>query len=149
MRVSKKTDYALRVLLFLAAQEGVGPVAIHDLAERNGIPKRFLEQILLKLKAQGWVSSRQGKLGGYYLAKSPDVITVGEVVRHFEGVLAPIGCVSVTAHTPCTRETTCLLRRVFLEIRDHTAHLLDQMTLANVVAGKPVVGEGAQAVQAR
>lgn len=140
MRVSKKTDYALRVLLFLAQQEGDGPVTIHDLAQRNGIPKRFLEQIMLKLKAQGWVTSRQGMRGGYYLAKSPEGVTLGEVVRHFEGVLAPIGCVSVTAPTPCAQETTCLLRRIFWEIRDHTAQLLDEMTLADVVAGKPVVG---------
>ena len=139
MRVSKRTDYALRVLLSLAEKEQAGPVAIHDLAERNGIPKRFLEQIMLKLKAQGWVRSRQGVRGGYYLAKSPDRITIGEVVRHFEGVLAPIGCVSVTAPTPCAQEATCLLRRVFGEIRDHTAHLLDMMTLADVVAGKPLV----------
>ena len=97
MRVSKETDYALRALFTLVDHFGGAPIPIRELARRNDVPKRFLEQIMLKLKAQGWVDSMAGVRGGYVLAKNPGKITMGEVVRHFDGILAPIDCVSVPA----------------------------------------------------
>ena len=93
MRVSKKTDYALRTLFTLVDHFGGAPIPIRELARRNDVPKRFLEQIMLDLKAQGWVDSTAGIRGGYVLAKSPAKITMGDVVRHFDGILAPIDCV--------------------------------------------------------
>ena len=71
MRVSKKTDYALRALFTLVDNYGGQPIPIRELARRNDVPKRFLEQIMLDLKAQGWVSSTAGIRGGYVLAKTP------------------------------------------------------------------------------
>src|SRR5512143_3578279 len=91
MRISMKTDYALRALFTLVEHYGRGPIPIRELARRNEIPKRFLEQILLDLKSQGWVNSQPGKQGGYVLAKEPERITMGQIVRHFDGILAPIG----------------------------------------------------------
>ncbi len=139
MKLSKKTDYALRVLFALAERHGQAPVAIRELAEQNDVPKRFLEQIMLDLKARGWVASVPGKNGGYYLAQAPDQIAMGQVVRHFDGLLAPINCVSASRYEPCSQEATCRFRRVFLEIRNETTQRMDGATLASVLAGRPVV----------
>ena len=95
MQLSMRTDYALRALFTLVEHHGATPIPIIELARRNDIPKRFLEHIMLDLKEKHWVSSVAGKKGGYILARSPEKITMGEVVRHFDGYLAPIGCVSV------------------------------------------------------
>jgi len=138
MRVSKKTDYALRALLSLVDGCNGPPIPIRRLAEKNSIPKRFLEQIMLELKSQGWATSLPGKTGGYLLGNNPDRITLGEIVRHFDGVLAPIGCVSVTGYEPCDQEETCRFREVFMEIRDHTARLMDRITLVDVAKGNPL-----------
>lgn len=119
MRISKKTDYALRALFTLVDHYGNGPIPIRELARRNDVPKRFLEQIMLDLKAQGWVKSLAGIRGGYVLAKKPEKITMGEVVRHFDGILAPIGCVSVTGYERCSQEPVCKFRRIFLDARNY------------------------------
>lgn len=136
-----KTDYALRALFTLVEHYGRGPIPIRELARRNEIPKRFLEQILLDMKAQGWVDSAPGKQGGYVLAKTPERVTMGQVVRHFDGILAPIGCVSSTHHERCSQEPVCRFRRMFLEIRNMTARLMDRTTLASAYAGAPVSAE--------
>jgi Rrf2 family protein len=136
MKISRKTDYVLRVLFGLVDTWGKEPVRISELARQNDIPKRFLEQIMLSLKKKGWVESRQGKCGGYRLAVPPEEIAIGEVVREFSGVLAPLGCVSVSAPQSCSREDTCLFRGFFKAIRDHTAEILDKATIADVVAGR-------------
>ncbi len=138
MRVSKKTDYALRALFTLADHYGGAPIPIRELARRNDIPKRFLEQIMLDLKSQGWVKSMAGLRGGYILSKSPSKITMGEVVRHFDGILAPIGCVSVTAYKRCSQEPVCRFRRVFLDARNYVTGIMERATLAEVAKGSPV-----------
>ena len=138
MRVSRKTDYALRVLFTLVDNYGGEPIPIRELARRNDAPKRFLEQIMLDLKAQGWVSSSAGMRGGYALAKNPGKITMGEVVRHFDGILAPIDCVSVTGYSRCSQEPTCRFRRVFLDARNYVAGVMDRSTLGEVAKSLPV-----------
>ncbi len=138
MRISKKTDYALRALFTLVDHYGNGPIPIRELARRNDVPKRFLEQIMLDLKAQGWVKSHAGIRGGYILAKKPEKITMGEVVRHFDGILAPIGCVSVTGYERCSQEPVCKFRRIFLDARNYIAGAMDRATLAEVAKGPPV-----------
>lgn len=138
MWVSKKSDYALRALFTLVEHHGGAPIPIRELARRNDVPKRFLEQIMLALKAQGWVDSTAGIRGGYFLAKSPDKITLGQVVRHFDGILAPIDCVSVTGYQRCSQESVCRFRRVFFNARNYVANLMDQSTLAEVAKGSPL-----------
>src|SRR5512137_64369 len=125
MRVSKKTDYALRALFTLVDHFGSGPIPIRELARRNDVPKKFLEQIMLALKERGWVSSQTGLRGGYHLAKVPDKITMGEVVRHFDGILAPIECVSVAGYKRCSQEPLCRFRRIFLNARNYVTDLMD------------------------
>jgi len=138
MHISKKTDYALRALFTLVEHYNGTPIPIRELARRNDIPKRFLEQIMLALKAQGWVDSLAGMRGGYLLAKNPSKITMGEVVRHFDGILAPIDCVSVSGYKRCSQEPVCRFRRVFFDIRNYVTTVMDRSTLAEVARGTPV-----------
>jgi len=138
MRISKKTDYALRALFTLVDHYGGAPIPIRELARRNDAPKRFLEQIMLALKSQGWVDSSAGIRGGYFLSKSPAKITMGEVVRYFDGILAPIDCVSVTGYQRCSQESLCRFRRIFYDARNYVAGLMDKTTLADVAKRLPV-----------
>jgi len=141
MQLSMRTDYALRALFALVAAQGNGPVPIPLLAADNDIPKRFLEQILLEMKSLGWVRSQPGKKGGYLLAVKPSELTMGRVVRHFDGHLAPIHCVSVSGYRPCSQEAVCRFRRVLLEARNNVTRLMDGATLEDVFRGAPVSRE--------
>ncbi|MBN8711110.1 MAG: Rrf2 family transcriptional regulator [Verrucomicrobia bacterium 61-8] len=147
MQLSMRTDYALRALFTLVAHHGDTPIPIIELARKNDIPKRFLEHIMLDLKERGWVDSVAGKRGGYRLAKDPASITMGEVVRHFDGYLAPIACVSVTDYKCCSQESVCRFRRVMLQARNMVAKLMDTSTLADVMRGEPVTSREVSAVQ--
>ena len=118
---------------------GREPISIRELAVQNAVPKRFLEHIMLDLKSQGWVTSLPGKSGGYVLSKRPEEIRMGQVVRYFDNLLAPISCVSVNQYEPCSQEATCRFRRVFLDVRNTTARLMDNTTLAAAFAGQPVL----------
>lgn len=93
---------------------------------------------MLDLKSKGWVTSVAGASGGYHLARPADKITMGEVVRHFDGILSPISCVSVTGYERCSQEPICRFRRVFLDVRNYVVKVMDAATLAEVFLGKPV-----------
>ena len=147
MQLSMRTDYALRALFTLVENHGGPPIPIMELAKRNDIPKRFLEHIMLDLKERGWVDSVAGKRGGYVLAKSPGKITMGEVVRHFDGYLAPIACVSVSDYKRCSQEPVCRFRRVLLQARNMVAVLMDRSSLADVMRGNPVTDAEVAAIQ--
>ena len=141
MKLSRKSDYALRALFTLVEHHGGGPIPIRELARRNDVPKRFLEHIMLELKEKGWVRSVPGREGGYVLARAPGNITMGQVVRHFDGLLSPIACVSSSHYRRCSQESICRFRRVLLEARNYTTRLMDQSTLAAAYGGKPVTAE--------
>lgn len=138
MKVSRKSDYALRALMTLVGRYGKGPVSIRELAEQNDVSRRFLEHIMLELKAKGYVRSIPGRVGGYELAKPPEEITMGQIVRYFDGLIAPIGCVSATAYEPCSQEPVCRFRRVMLDIRNYSARRMDEANLAAVYGLAPV-----------
>lgn len=138
MQLSMRTDYALRALFTLVEHYGGKPIPIVELARRNDIPKRFLEHIMLELKGRGWVGSAPGKRGGYFLAKLPSEISMGEVVRHFDGFLAPIACVSVAGYRPCSQESRCRFRRVLLMARNEVTRIMDSASLEEVWKGSPV-----------
>jgi len=138
MRLSKKSDYALRALVGLTRWARSQPLSVRVLASLNDVPERFMQQIMLDLKAQGWVKSVAGRDGGYQLSLPPEELTMGQVIRHFDGVLAPTGCVSVTNPEHCSQEPSCTFRRVLLEVRNHTAELLDRTTLAEIALGSPI-----------
>lgn len=134
--LSKKAKYALQALLQLAKEYEQGPVLIAELARREGIPKKFLELILLDLKNHGVLQSKKGKGGGYFLGKAPQAIYVGQIIRVLDGPLAPIPCVSQTAYMKCQEcpdEETCGIRLVMQEVRDATAKILDSTSLADMI----------------
>jgi Rrf2 family protein len=135
--LSMRAKYALKALVFLAKAGTQGPVQIGDIAESQKLPRKFLEQILLELKNMRLLKSRQGKGGGYLLAKDPEQIQVGQIVRTFNGPLALVPCVSVTAFGKCEECIDfdhCGVRRVMKKVRDVTADILDGTSLAALVA---------------
>ena len=137
MKLSKRGEYALRALinLGLAQELGCPLLRIRELAEHENIPVKFLEQILVQLKEAGYLDSKRGKLGGYFLRKSMGKITIGEVVRLIDGPLAPIPCASRTAYERCScpDENHCGLRILMIDVRNAIAGILDRHTLADVV----------------
>jgi len=132
MKLSTKGEYAARAVLDLSLNYGQRPVKIHEIAERQDIPQKYLETLLLTLQRVGVVRSKRGAQGGYYLARPPEAITLGEVIRAMDGPLAPIGCVSVTAHEFCPREASCGLKLIWRQARDAVADILDNTTFADV-----------------
>ena len=133
--ISKKTRYGLRALYALARNYGKGPMLVSAIAEGEAIPKKFLELILLSLKSNGIVDSKPGRGGGYHLAKNPELVTLGAVIRVIEGPLAPLPCASETAYRPCVEcgdVRACGTRLVMREVRDAVARILDRTTLADV-----------------
>jgi Rrf2 family protein len=132
--LSRKSKYGLKAALFLARDASAAPVLVADIAAQEGIPKKFLEHILLELKRHGVVQSRRGKAGGYRLGRAASEISLGEIVRILDGPLAPITCVSVTAYRRCEEcpdEATCGIRHAMKRVRDSTATILDGTTLAD------------------
>jgi Rrf2 family protein len=143
--LSRKARYALRALYALANDETGGPVLIADLAEREHIPHKFLELILLELRNAGILRSKKGKGGGYALARPPREVTLGQIIRVVDGPLAPIPCVSERAYArceECVSEESCGTRMVMKEVRDAIAKILDGTTLADVCARVAKVGRG-------
>jgi Rrf2 family protein len=135
MKLTKRGEYGLKALIDLAAQDDPqAATQIKDIAQRQQIPVKFLEQILLALKNAGVLRSRAGVGGGYYLARPPSEITLGQVVRLLDGPLAPIPCVSQMAYERCVceDEATCGLRLTMLDVRNAIANILDRTTLADV-----------------
>jgi Rrf2 family protein len=135
--LSKKSKYGLKALLELAAESGQRPVHAAELAERQGLPRKFLEAILLELKRHGLLHSKKGRGGGYVLTRKPGDITIGQVIRVLDGPLALTPCVSRTAYRRCDEcldEETCGIRLAMKEVRDATAHILDNTTLAGLNA---------------
>lgn len=137
MKLSKRGEYALRALidLGLAEEAGRDVLSLQEIAGKEGIPFRFLEQILMQLREAGYVAAKRGKAGGYYLNQPKDSISMGKVVRLIDGPLAPIGCVSQTQYEKCScpDEEHCGLRMLMLDVRNAIANILDRFTLAQVV----------------
>lgn len=133
MKLTTRSEYALLALLFLARHEGDEPVSGEVIAQEQGIPPKFLQQILLALKRARYVHSAKGQRGGYLLAKKPDEIALAEIVRLLDGALAPTESVSAYFYesTPIEREEKLL--DVFREIRDYVAYKLEETTLADVM----------------
>ena len=134
--ISQRAKYALRALLALVETRAGEPLMISEISRRKAIPKKFLEQILLELKRSGMVESRRGRLGGYVLARAPEKITFGEVLRLIDGPVALLPCLSKIAYrrcADCADEKTCEIRHVFARVADATRDVLDKTTLADAV----------------
>ena len=137
MNLSKRGEYALRALIDIgiACELGRPRLQVSELAAKEKLPVKFLEQILTQLKAAGYLKSKRGKFGGYSLAKRMDRIRFGPVIRLIDGPLAPIPCVSQTSYVRCTcpDEVHCGLRMLMLDVRNAIAKILDRYTLADIV----------------
>jgi Rrf2 family protein len=137
MNLSKRSEYALRALIDLGIARELGrPILqVSELAGKEKLPVKFLEQILTQLRGAGYVETKRGKLGGYSLAKSAARIKIGAVIRLLDGPLAPIPCVSRTAYRRCScpDEAHCGLRMLMLDVRNAIARVLDRVTLEQVV----------------
>ncbi len=137
MKLSKRGEYALRAVIDLGIAQELGfPILqASELAMKEKLPVKFLEQILAQLKLGGYVKSTRGKLGGYSLAKPMKRIKFGSVIRFIEGPLAPIRCVSQTGYARCScpDEVHCGLRMLMLDVRNAIAKLLDRYTLKDIV----------------
>lgn len=134
MKLSKKGEYALRALIDLATKADRGVAQAHEIARKEHIPVKFLEQILLTLKNAGLLQSRRGVGGGYTLSRPADRITLGEVIRLMEGPLTSMGCASGAApeRCSCPDEASCGLRSVMRDVGDAISNILDNLTLADV-----------------
>jgi Rrf2 family protein len=137
MKLSKRGEYALRALIDLgiAAELGWPMLQVSELAAKEKLPIKFLEQILGQLKAAGYVEARRGKFGGYSLARPMKRIKFGAVIRLIDGPLAPIRCVSQTSYARCScpDEVHCGLRMLMLDVRNAISTVLDRFTLADIV----------------
>lgn len=127
----------MRAMLALGLHhEGGDLLRIRAIADEQRIPKRFLEQILNDLKDAGVVESRRGVQGGYRLGRPPEKINLAEVIRHIDGPLAPVSCVSEKFYEPCScpDEARCGIRSVMREVRDGVVRMLENVSLADLVA---------------
>jgi Rrf2 family cysteine metabolism transcriptional repressor len=134
MKLSVRGEYALRALLVLGANYEHPVVRIQTISDQQNIPKRFLEQILNDLKSAGVVQSRRGVAGGYRLARRPEEIPLAVIVRHIEGALAPVSCVSERFYEKCTcpDESRCAIRSVMREVREAVVHIMETTTVADL-----------------
>lgn len=134
--LSKKTKYGIKALTFLARQENQNPVQIAEIAKSEHISVKFLESILLILKHSGFLGSKKGKGGGYYLIKDPKDINMATVYRILEGPIALLPCASHNFYEKCDDcidEITCSVRRLMMEIRDNTLIILENNSLSDIV----------------
>ncbi|MCX5706872.1 MAG: Rrf2 family transcriptional regulator [Candidatus Omnitrophica bacterium] len=141
MRITYRTDYALKTILELGLHFGQDSApTIHEIAERLDIPEKFLEQILLDLKRGGFVESRRGKIGGYFLSQKPREITLGKVIRFIEGPIEPVACVGHN-YKGCQDIRSCVFRNIWQRVAESTAKIIDGITFEDLV--KQVKGKEA------
>ena len=135
--ISQKTRYALRSLLYLVEEGGGAPVRLARIAETQRVPRKFLEFIMLELKTAGLVVSQRGPSGGYRLARSPDDISFGDIIRVTEGPIALVPCASVHFYASCGdchNERTCAIRKVLAAVRESSVGVLEGTSLADAAA---------------
>ncbi|SFR32636.1 Rrf2 family protein [Robiginitalea myxolifaciens] len=134
--LSKKTKYGLKALVYLANREDRQPVQIAEIAEQEQISQKFLESILLTLRKNGFLGSRKGKGGGYYLIKDPADIPMTAVMRVLEGPIAMVPCVSLNfyeACDDCPDEDKCSVHRLMLRVRDSALDVYRSHSLADIL----------------
>ena len=133
MKLTTRSEYALLALVYLARNEDEGFISIDTIATAQGIPPKFLEQLMLALKPAHFLRSAKGQKGGYQLAKRPDQIPLADVIRLFDGALAPTESVSENFYESTPIEKEKKLTKVFKDIRDYVSNKLEKTTIADVV----------------
>ncbi|PIP67661.1 MAG: transcriptional regulator [Candidatus Omnitrophica bacterium CG22_combo_CG10-13_8_21_14_all_43_16] len=133
MKVTYKGDYGLKAMLSLALHYNKGVLPIQELAKEGDIPFKFLEQILLTLKNGGFVGSKRGVDGGYFLARPPETITVGEVIRFIEGPIEPVTCANKESYEKCKDFSYCVFKDIWNQVYTATSLVVDTVTFAELV----------------
>ena len=134
--LSKKVQYAVVALIRLAKDYEKGPILISNIADEQKIPKKFLETILLDLKNAGYLGSKKGKGGGYYLIKHPSEVNLADIIRLFDGAIALLPCATFKYYEKCPfhkDESSCGFRSVIKEVRDQSVKILKNNTLENIL----------------
>ncbi|MDX2245207.1 MAG: Rrf2 family transcriptional regulator [Bacteroidia bacterium] len=134
--ISKKSKYALNALLYLTREYTKGPILISQIAESENIPLKFLETILLEMKRAGFLGSKKGAGGGYYLRKDPSAINIADVMRVLDGPIALLPCVTYRFYERCEEckdEDVCSIRKAFQEVRETTVRILKGYSLRELV----------------
>ncbi|NNE03392.1 MAG: Rrf2 family transcriptional regulator [Eudoraea sp.] len=135
--LSKKTKYGLKALTFLATQDNRDPVQIAEIAKHENISQKFLESILLTLRRTGYLGSKKGKGGGYYLIKDPVEIPMTTVMRALEGPIAMVPCVSLNFYEKCEDcpdENACTVHKLMLKVRESALEVYRNTTLADLIS---------------
>jgi Rrf2 family protein len=135
--LSKKTKYGIKALTYLASQSKPEPVQISEIARHENIPQKFLESILLTLRNTGFLGSKKGKGGGYYLLKEPGEILMTTVIRVLEGPIAMVPCVSLNFYEKCDDcpdENKCAVHKLMLQVRDSVLEVYRNNTLADLIS---------------
>ena len=133
MKLTARSEYALLALVYLARHPMNEYISIDTIAKAQGIPPKFLEQLMLALKRAHFLRSTKGQHGGYALAKTPDQISLAEVIRLFDGALAPTESVSENFYESTPIEKEKRLTAVFKDIRDYVSNKLETTTIADVM----------------
>ncbi len=134
--LSKKTKYGLKALTYLARQDNNKPIQIGLISKQENISQKFLESILLTLRKNGFLGSKKGKGGGYYLLKKPEDIKMSAVMRILEGPIAMVPCVSLNFYEKCDDcpdENLCAVHNLMIEVRDSTLHIFNNTSLADLI----------------
>ncbi len=134
--LSKKAQYALYALVFLARNNETGPVLIRDIAEAEKLPRKFLESILLELRTQGILASKKGKGGGYMLRRDPSEVNMAEIIRLFDGAIALLPCATFRYYEQCSHckdESRCAIKSYVKDIRDETVRIMKNITLKDIL----------------
>lgn len=138
--LSRKTKYGLKALSYLAKQESNRPVPISVISERENISQKFLESILLSLRKAGFLGSKKGKGGGYYMMKAARDISLASVYRILEGPIAMVSCVSLNFYEKCQDcpdENLCNVHRLMIQVRDNTLSILENTNLEDFISENP------------
>ncbi len=133
--LTKKTQYALQALAYMARQSDNEPILIAEIAKKKKIPLKFLENILLQLRKDGILDSKKGKGGGYFFKTKPKHISLARVIRLLDGPIAPLGCVSLHFYERCRNcdEKHCGLHNMMVKVRDANLKILENKTVADIL----------------
>ncbi|WP_347487701.1 RrF2 family transcriptional regulator [Desulfoscipio sp. XC116] len=143
MRLSTRGHYGLKAMFDLAEHFGTEPTPLKTVAERQNISDNYLEQLIAILRKAGLVKSVRGSQGGYILARNPDSITVGDIIRAMEGPIAPVDCVSEVEPTECDQAEFCITRVVWTRVRDKLAEVMDSISLADMLRDAEIISNKA------
>lgn len=132
MKITYRGDYALKAMLDLALNYDNGVATIPDIAKRTDSPTKFLEQVLLDLKRGGFVESKRGKVGGYFLSRPPSQIKLGQIIRFVDGPIEPIGCVE-KKYSGCEETEGCVFKKIWRQVTNLVSGVVDNITFEDLI----------------